>query len=755
MNGCNSRVLLSLCLIAVAIIVCGARASAQVVINEILPDNATTEPQDVGGGTADMVELFNTTDEAVVLGTGVASDSWVLSETATLDGVPSRSVWVFPAGRSTMPPGGRLVIFCDENIVEGTCELHAGFRIRSDGSEPLSLWGPEAIPGDRLSRPLVDQIWLPPVGDDIAFGRFPDGAGPAPVPPDETFDHLVVYPPGQASFGSCLTIPGQCVLGLRRFCGGAANGPGGGNLPPRVSRRVESTHAPAAAEPVRIIARVRDDRLPTPENIASVRIVYRVIAPDGSAGPERVVELAYDDEAGLMTRADADPPRPSDVFSHWHGEIPGQDAGTRVEFYLAATDRGVDGAGPLTGTRPSNLCPPGVGPCDREFGPAEFGCELDRVDVAECPDVDGIDRLVLGERFIACEAPWTYAVGYEPRAAIAGVMINEVVPRQSDLLIDETESFCAVRDQCPPDNPECCRRDEDFIELLNTRDTPADLSGCWLSDRFFEPRAWRFPAGSILAPGERVIVWLDDDGSRCPDAERLDAPCWWECPDPNASTISELREWHASFSLDATGDQIFLYDREEFGFGLVSGVDFSEPASFPGFTPNEACRDPGTLAIIPCRDPGSGEPMIGRDGEPLGTNPDGSILANQSLSRIPDGDPQGCWIIVERGTPKAPNVAEVSCGGTTFRRADSNSDSALDLTDAVFTLNFLFLTGAAPTCFDAMDANDSGGIDLSDGVFTLNYLFLTGAPPPAPGPTECGEDPTDDALTECVDPSCG
>jgi hypothetical protein len=81
-----------------------------------------------------------------------------------------------------------------------------------------------------------------------------------------------------------------------------------------------------------------------------------------------------------------------------------------------------------------------------------------------------------------------------------------------------------------------------------------------------------------------------------------------------------------------------------------------------------------------------------------------------------------------------------------FRRADSNGDGTLDLSDASFTLGFLFLGGRTPGCMDAADANDSGAVDLSDAVFGLNYLFLGGAAPPAPGSDVCGPDPTDDLL---------
>jgi hypothetical protein len=89
-----------------------------------------------------------------------------------------------------------------------------------------------------------------------------------------------------------------------------------------------------------------------------------------------------------------------------------------------------------------------------------------------------------------------------------------------------------------------------------------------------------------------------------------------------------------------------------------------------------------------------------------------------------------------------------------FRRSDANSSSEVDISDAVYTLNWLFGGGETPVCQDAADANDDGVIDLSDAVYTLAYLFVSGDPPPAPGPAECGADPTEDALPACPAEGC-
>jgi hypothetical protein len=54
----------------------------------------------------------------------------------------------------------------------------------------------------------------------------------------------------------------------------------------------------------------------------------------------------------------------------------------------------------------------------------------------------------------------------------------------------------------------------------------------------------------------------------------------------------------------------------------------------------------------------------------------------------------------------------------------------------------------APICLDAADSNDSGVVDLSDAVYSLQFLFIGGPAPAAPFGA-CGMDGTEDGL-DCV-----
>ncbi len=91
--------------------------------------------------------------------------------------------------------------------------------------------------------------------------------------------------------------------------------------------------------------------------------------------------------------------------------------------------------------------------------------------------------------------------------------------------------------------------------------------------------------------------------------------------------------------------------------------------------------------------------------------------------------------------------------GPLFKRGDSNADGTLDLSDAVFILDYLFAGGAQPPCMDAADSNDDGFVDISDCMKILMYLF--GGRPQPPDPfSDCGTDPTDDTLDCTSFPPC-
>ena len=679
-------------------------------INEVIANNGDVSPQDVGCRTPDMVEIYNSSDKAIALGDDDPAKSYYLSDKLEFDPVLA---WRFPLGRAEIPAKGFLLVFCDFDLLEAKCELHAAFRIASEGTEAISLWGPDPDPDNDVDddRPLIDRFWTPPMRGNVSVGRFPDGG-----------ESIVYYPLGSESpptFGECRINSDQTafcsqVMAQDRLCDGVAGGPNtngpGVNIEPRVGRQSHSSNSPRAGEAVTLTVSVRDDKEPVPANIERVEIVFRV---DGGT-PERV-PMVFDSDAGVLDGSTRVPPRPLDRWTLWHGEIPGQAAGSRVEFHFVVRD--VEGA-ESTSPRPlcETVCDDCPGPCDREFGgpnridPSQNGCQRDKKDVTcRARGCEPREGQVEGERYLACDAWFTYAVGYAPSERLEGLVVNEVVPQQDGLLRDRTEErLCEPQDNCPPEDSNCCHKREDFVELFNASDAEIGLEGLWLSDSYFRPERWQFPLGSRIGAREHLIVWCDNDGAKCPDDIRCPPPCFWECPGP---TDPSRQEYHTDFALEFDGDQIFIFDTEENNLGLIHGLTFQF--------------------------------------EDFGL-PKGQLPVNMSLSLVPDGDRGGCFVAVggDNVTPGEPNQGECSAGPL-FRRGDANVDCAVDLADAVTVLNYLFLAGKTPKCLDAADADDTGAIDITDGIRILSYRFLARPAPPAPGPEEPGVDPSEDELAAC------
>lgn len=74
-------------------------------------------------------------------------------------------------------------------------------------------------------------------------------------------------------------------------------------------------------------------------------------------------------------------------------------------------------------------------------------------------------------------------------------------------------------------------------------------------------------------------------------------------------------------------------------------------------------------------------------------------------------------------------VGVVSAGGLgcfSWKRGDVNGDNAVDISDALNILGFLFQDGIPPACINAADVDANSIIDISDGIYLLSYLFSGG-----------------------------
>ena len=88
-----------------------------------------------------------------------------------------------------------------------------------------------------------------------------------------------------------------------------------------------------------------------------------------------------------------------------------------------------------------------------------------------------------------------------------------------------------------------------------------------------------------------------------------------------------------------------------------------------------------------------------------------------------------------------------------FRRGDANADGDVDISDAIWTIQFLFRDGPSPSCNAAADANGDAVIDLSDGMLVIAYQLQGGSRPAEPF-LDCGAGSNGSGLSCTSYPAC-
>ncbi|MAG54974.1 MAG: hypothetical protein CMJ83_01655 [Planctomycetes bacterium] len=111
---------------------------------------------------------------------------------------------------------------------------------------------------------------------------------------------------------------------------------------------------------------------------------------------------------------------------------------------------------------------------------------------------------------------------------VEGITINEILARNVNGIMDPAGE------------------NEDWIELVNASPIAIDLSGYWLTDDLLNPQKWPLPAGTLLMPGETLLVWADDDPGQGP--------------------------YHATFKLATGGETVGLF--------LPDGVTLQDSRAF-------------------------------------------------------------------------------------------------------------------------------------------------------------------------------
>jgi hypothetical protein len=69
-------------------------------------------------------------------------------------------------------------------------------------------------------------------------------------------------------------------------------------------------------------------------------------------------------------------------------------------------------------------------------------------------------------------------------------------------------------------------------------------------------------------------------------------------------------------------------------------------------------------------------------------------------------------------------------GGCQGKCGDANNDGSVNVSDAVYIINFVFVGGSEPQPVLACgDANSDGTVNVSDAVMIINYVFVGGTQP--------------------------
>ncbi|HDS00742.1 MAG TPA: hypothetical protein ENO22_06140 [candidate division Zixibacteria bacterium] len=78
----------------------------------------------------------------------------------------------------------------------------------------------------------------------------------------------------------------------------------------------------------------------------------------------------------------------------------------------------------------------------------------------------------------------------------------------------------------------------------------------------------------------------------------------------------------------------------------------------------------------------------------------------------------------------SPQYVRVSLELTqSYLCGDANGDGSINVSDAVYIINYVFIGGAAPEPMASGEVNCDGNVNVSDAVWIINYVFIGGNAP--------------------------
>jgi len=80
-------------------------------------------------------------------------------------------------------------------------------------------------------------------------------------------------------------------------------------------------------------------------------------------------------------------------------------------------------------------------------------------------------------------------------------------------------------------------------------------------------------------------------------------------------------------------------------------------------------------------------------------------------------------------TVAEPSISDTVVCDISQRCGDANGDETVNVSDAVYIINYVFVGGDAPVPLACGDANSDGTVNVSDAVYIINYVFVGGGAP--------------------------
>jgi hypothetical protein len=130
-------------------------------------------------------------------------------------------------------------------------------------------------------------------------------------------------------------------------------------------------------------------------------------------------------------------------------------------------------------------------------------------------------------------------------------VVSQFVVSVETVAVDDVTTVTVVINELMADNNAAVQSPDgtypDWIELYNTGNSSADLSGMYLTDDLANP-TWQFPSGTVIEANGYLLVWADGNTAQGP--------------------------LHADFKLNANGESLGLFASD--GETLIDSVTYDK-----------------------------------------------------------------------------------------------------------------------------------------------------------------------------------